>query len=241
MNETMDDNELIEKFHSNELSGDEASLFLEKYNSDKDFKKESDRFTKLFIALNSVSKKQREKINLSTEKHLKKSQLRSQLKIVFRAAAIFIPIIILANIGYYHFFVSSNSNEQVYASYFKSYKSEQREISFSSDNTVEFAASLRSVDLGIIETLDQIGNYHKLFLFGLFCMENNRFTEAIFTFKRVLNSNTDEFKEDSEWYLGLCLLKTGEQSNALKTFTKIADDPKHKFNIEAQKVIQKIN
>jgi hypothetical protein len=237
----MTDNELIEKFHSNELSNEEASLFRDKYESDKEFKKESDQFTKLFITLNAVIKRQRDKINLSTEKQFKKTQQSSQLKVVFRAAAIFIPIIILANIGYYHYFVSGNSYEKVYANYFKIHQSQQRVISLSNDNEVEFAASLKLIDLNIIETLDQIGNDHKLFLFGLYCMENNRFTEAIFTFKRILNSNNNEFKEDSQWHLGLCYIKTGDQSNALETFSKIAANSTHKYHSEAQKVVRKIN
>jgi hypothetical protein len=230
----MTNDELIEKFHSNGLSNEEVALFKDKYENDVDFKMESDRFTKLYIALNAIGKKQSESAAISSGKQFKKSGQNNQLKVVFRAAAIFIPIIILANIGYYSF--SKKSNDTLYKKFF-TVKNEQA-ISLQNNNCYQYEYYLKAINLSIVEVLDEIGESKDLYTFGTFCMEQNKFSEAILIFRRLIIMN--EFKEDSEWFLGLCYLKTGDP-NAFETFSKIASNNAHKYHSEAQKVVREIN
>jgi hypothetical protein len=80
----------------------------------------------------------------------------------------------------------------------------------------------------------------KIHDFGLFCMKGQRFLEAIFAFRQIIGMNEKSYLESSEWYLGLCYLKSGDLENAKQVFSSIAGNPGHKFYSESKKILRKI-
>lgn len=66
-------------------------------------------------------------------------------------------------------------------------------------------------------------NMTSSFYSGISYMETERYRNAEKSFEGVINHDNNLFIEHAEWYLGLCYLKTGEESLAKKVFASIAD------------------
>ncbi len=230
----MTDIELIEKFYSNELSGEESEIFRDKYNSDLSFKQECDNFSKVLIALNSISKKQVNRKETMSTDSAKKTNGDSNLKVIFRAAAIFIPLIIISNIGYYLF--TGKSSDDIFNNYYS--ESQVKSLSFYINNEAKFKDNLNEINLSTLSVLDNFEDDEELLSFGLYCMNGYRFSEAVMIFKRLIG--LDKFVEESEWYLGLCYLKTGRTEEAVYIIKRIKENPQHKKYKEAKKILPKI-
>lgn len=241
------DIELIHKFLDNELSEDEARLFKEKYKEDPSFKEEVNSQAQLWISLDAASGISRKVI---TERpHLRKFlQNRPQkakeiqgpmnMKSFYRYAAIIIPLLafgiillMLAN--------PQPSMENLYASYYKAPVNNLHKGN-AEEKTAGFALLLESIDRSSERRIDSLREASDYFHFGIYCMDNQYFREAIYAFNRLISSGEKMYLEESEWYLGLCYLKTGRKEDALRIFSGIAAANGHKFQSESGELIKKI-
>ncbi len=79
------------------------------------------------------------------------------------------------------------------------------------------------------------------FAFGIYCMEGHRFNEAILAFYRLLDSKVKDVRTASKWYLGLCLLRTGEIDEATRIFNEIRSEDGHPFQKQSVELLKKIS
>lgn len=232
---------LISKFLENELTEDEVAIFKEKYAHDPDFKKEVNIMSKLYISLDAASRIGKKGVSgkLMEEHGIKevKGEAQKNLHQLYRYAAVIIPLIAFGLV----WVLTTKSKpepEELYAQYFKP---ESEGLSKGGDEKQDFAAVIRTIDRFTETQIDSLG-MQKLFIFGIYCMEHQRYNEAIFAFHHLIESNIKgETREDCDWFLGLCYLQTGNKKKAEEYFSTISSIDGHIHQQDAKEILSKLH
>jgi len=239
------DFELINKFLENELSEEEARVFKIKYDREPDFAREVNIRSGIYISLDTASRVSKKVISekpflmrfmqtggVSEKKH---SNFRS-----FYSYAAVVLLIIALGIILMLVLKPKHNPAYLYAAYFHPPESEISK-GISNEEIPDFSGLLEKIDRTVAAGIDTLQTAEECFFFGIYCMENQRFIEAAYAFTRLINSRTNKYREESEWYLGLCYLKTGKKEEAIKAFSEIAAAESHVYQRESARLLRRLN
>jgi hypothetical protein len=238
-----DSDHLIEKFLENELSEEEVKLFKSQYYSDPEFKKAVNEHSRIYVALKTASRLYEQKMTVVSKPEEKKvKNLREIWQLsgtVLRIAAVLILFLLVSSLMYIFTFqritVDNFANNG-----FKNALNKENIKSFSNDNNLISNQVQNRIDNSILESLDELSGEGETFRFGLYSIQNKRFNEAIIALRRVSGGQDRTYREESEWLLALCYLKTGDLDKAKATLQSISNSPSHKFQRESGKLLRKI-
>lgn len=122
-------------------------------------------------------------------------------------------------------------NDQLYDKYYTGYQADMTQR----DGVVENSSFTNGMDLfaakdfnGAIELLSNVeagdANYvASLFYRGLAFMQTNDHINAIADFTAVANAGQTNLAADAQWFLALCYIKVGEESDAKDILVTIAE------------------
>ena len=225
--------ELLEKYIDGELQGEELKLFEKEIDTNPEFNKEFNLHKEIDAALKEKGIIElRENIDsIHNSWYDNQFDDESCIKKIFRkkwqiAAAIVVLIIITAGLLYSLWNVSY-SNDKIYSMF---YKPNDVVMIIRSGN--DYYDEILIQGLQKYEQKDYEGaislfkkdnnNITARFYSGISYIEIKNFHEAINSFKYIIDNKDNLFIEQSEWYLGLCCLKTNETGKAKIQFKKIA-------------------
>jgi hypothetical protein len=238
---------LINKFFDNELAEEDIALFKSKYSQEPEFKREVNILSKIRISLETASK-------VSFDTMIKKPDLRhflaenrkskSNIKkknyfIVYKVAAIFL-LLISIGIGV-QLMRPDLSPDSLYTRYFQVPETSDNQRFISEGASPDFHQVEMMINKAILLPINTLTDINDIYLFGVYCMENKRFNEARLTFERIVDNSDNPNREDCEWYLGLCYLKTGKIDQSRAIFATISKNKEHKHNKEARMIIKKLD
>ena len=241
------DIELITGFLENELTDPEIEEFKARYGYDEEFTREVNARSEIYISLEAASKVSLKNMVekpvlrriIDNRKPSGRATLHLNIKWVYRIAAVVIPLIALG-IGIKLWVKPGLSADELYLTYWQKTQPKEEFRSFTGEQKGNFGLLQKEINNGILEALDKLSAPRDIHDFGLFCMEEGRFTEAIFAFKRAIGMNEKDYQESSEWNLGLCYLKSGDQKKARQVLGAIAGKPGHKFYQQSKEILRKI-
>ena len=238
---------LIIRFLDNELSDQDVEEFKARYGHDDEFTLEVNELSKICISLEAASK-------VSLKNMVGKPVLRRFLadrkesvstknllknKWSFRIAAVVIPLIALS-IGFEIWVKPRLTNDDLYLAYFQKLQITDESRSFTGEQKTNFQILQKNIDNAVLETIDALSDPRDIYSFGLYCMEEQRFPEAVYAFRRVVGMQEKTYLESSEWYLGLCYLKLNDLENAKLVFTSVAASKDHIFRKESKALLRKL-
>jgi TolA-binding protein len=80
-------------------------------------------------------------------------------------------------------------------------------------------------------------NDTSLYFSGVIAYKLDRFDLAINMFKQVVDSKSNSFKYDCEYYLGICLYQNEDYDDASRALTLIAQNDQHPYQKEASRLL----
>lgn len=254
--------ELIERYYKGDLTKEELIEFENLKSVNKDFAMEVDLYKKtkdvieissrqrLKQQLNKIGREKLEDNNVMVEEKIK--PLRNYwLKI---AAS----VLILVTAGYFAFrniLAGSKpySMEQIYSEYYvnpeldiitmratEANTSTTSAWSFAIQkyNNKEYFKAVNEIEK-VISNPDFRQKSAAHLLSGICYLNMNETESAIYHFKSVTRESS--YIQEAAWYLGLCYLKSNNETLARKTFEEISNMPKHYKNSEAKSIIKLLN
>jgi tetratricopeptide (TPR) repeat protein len=240
------DLELIQKFLENELSEQEAELFKSLYEHDEEFKKEVNLRSGIYISLAAASRTSLKALaedpakRRSPQSHLgQPAPVGRNLRMYLQYAAF---VLIMAALGTIIFLIvkPKTGPEELYASYYKSPDTKTIPKPRSGLDLTDFSFLLEKLDRGNAMATDTLQSPEEFFYFGIYCMNQERFTEAIYAFSELIKTNDRYYKDGSEWYLALCYMRTGKIEEAIRAFTAIASTKGHEYQEESRELLSKL-
>jgi tetratricopeptide (TPR) repeat protein len=173
---------------------------------------------------------------------VKKKPPRFSIKQKFLLAAgvaLFIGVSLELNSKY-----SGNSDTYIFATYYHPYTADYKLSRLSQNNCLTPAIANYNAGnyIGAIKLLREItkadsSNISGYFLLGVSLMETQNFEEAIQKFNYVIDRN-DRIREQTEWYLALCYLKTDQRSKAVLLLNDLASQ--YYYQNKAVDILKKI-
>ena len=139
---------------------------------------------------------------------------------------------------------SKLSNDKIFATYYESYKTNDKLSRFPKDN--DFTMGLTAYNDGnynkAIRHFNKLTeadstNINAYFLLSVSLMQNKAYTEAINKLSYILDKD-DCIREQSEWYLALCYLKTGQTNKSIPLFKDLASQ--NYYQKEANRILKVI-
>lgn len=244
--------ENIEKFLDGELSDEELALFKAELVADEELIRQVDLHIQVDKAIMEKDviqfKDQLSEIHQSLFSKDQKGRKVKLFKSWYLAAA---SILILALIGSMYFILfrsHSYTNEELYNKYYDPYEVVINVRSGNIQINERFVEALQKYQkhdytgaLAIFETISKndSSNVACNFYSGVSFMETSRYLKAIKSFNSVIWQNDNLFIEQTEWYLGLCYLKTNKMNQAKFQFDKIANSTSF-YKDKAKSIIENI-
>ena len=172
--------------------------------------------------------------------------INRKLKNWLAAASITILLILGGGITY-HFQTGDSLENRLYATHYEpldnnatglfiknSSLNEAKQKYLEGDYTIAWLLYENLPNSLVIET-------EKQFYSGLILMELNRYDEAIIKLKELPENNESKaILSVAEWYLGLCYLKTKQNSEAIKIFEDIVNENGYNYK-KAKRIIVRFN
>jgi tetratricopeptide (TPR) repeat protein len=240
------DLDLIRKFLDNELNEEEAALFKSKYEGDAEFKKEANLRSGIYISLDAASRASLKVLSKDPSKRRSSRPAAGNSVPVTRmlsgylkyaailVALLAVGIIIILNLK------QKPAAEELYASFFQPPDENTIPKPRGGMDLADFSFIIKEIDQGNYSAKDTLQSPDEFFYFGIYCMNHERFTEAIYAFSELVKSRDKYFKDGSEWYLGLCYLRTGRMEDAIRAFSEIASTRGHEYQAESRELLSKL-
>jgi pentatricopeptide repeat protein len=223
------DQELINKFIEQELSEGEIGIFKEKYAHDPEFKEAVNLQSQAHISMKALAKMYLGESEVE-QKVVPKD--RMILRQVLKYAAIIVPFLFIGGAAERIIHPPAVDPIGLIASV---------EKGISPGEAKEYTLLLDEIDGYMESRIDTLkNNIEKYYDFASYCMKTRRFNEAIYVFKRMLDSNVVGYQEDCEWNLGVCYLNLGEKVEAKSYFQQIVQNEDHKWQLQAKKVMKRL-
>lgn len=242
---------LIEKYFRGELSEEELQIFNEKLQKDSDFERE---FRDMKIIRDGVKESARMNalgILHKAEANLTEKETTKINVSIRRLVSIAASLIIIATVSY--FAISDRTGgtmtgDEVFAAYYEAYPNIVAPIDRGEDmavitlgarayNAYEYKNYSESAEL-FAELLESEKNAANYFYSGISNLEAGNFDVAKTHFNTVMNDFV-ELREQSQWYLSMTLLKSGDDREATANLASIvlAGNNATKLSREAAKVL----
>ena len=246
--------DLIEKYLDQKMSTGERQQFEEQLKNDPALKEELELHRQVSATLKGEKVHELRSIltdvdkNWGTEKTSQKGVART---INFRRVIAIAATVLLLVMAYQMFFIGgqSISNEQLFADNFQPYQMllSQRNLSAEEKNaTLENAISAYSKgdfqtasDAFQLLSENEPDDISYQFYSAVAQLGAEKNETAITIFSNIISTQSNPFKEQSQWYLALAYLqieKTDDATKALQTIQK--GQYKHK---EAQQILKQLN
>ena len=175
-----------------------------------------------------ILRKKLENAYKSYIRNTRKQKLQKTRRILYTAAAVFLVIIVTSVI--YYLQNKTYSNERLYSMYYEPYnRNIYTRIESGEPEGVFMQAMIKYADEDYENALDlfkRVPSTDDLilpahFYSGISFMQTRQYHEAASSFLYIIKQPDNELIYQSEWYLGLCYLKTGETGKAFTQFKKI--------------------
>jgi tetratricopeptide (TPR) repeat protein len=180
-------------------------------------------------------------LNLSSRKFVKVVQFTR--KYWYAAASILLIALIIG--GFFLLNPGGYSAEKLFKMYYKSGET----IGVSRSGNVNMVEALRYFSKNDFQTADGLfdeilandpANIAVMYYSGISNIEIKDYQKAILMFESIINNGDNLYTENSEWYLGLSLLASGQIEKAEAKFNAIASSPGHFYNKDAKSILEKI-
>jgi tetratricopeptide (TPR) repeat protein len=164
----------------------------------------------------------------------------------FRYAAVFAGIILLGSITI--FSGRHLSNDDIIKRYYNVYEFKFPSRSLSQASFSDFSVAVeyynkhdfKNAALFFKKVLDSNPDeMPSTFLYGVSNFENSNYPEARHSFNNVIENRYNLFREDAQWYLALCYIKTDQREIAREKLLLIKDS-ESRYKRDAKKVLRKI-
>lgn len=231
----------IEQFVHGELKDADLWEFKKKLENDPELAAELKRYRELEVIVN-----QTDKLNLmNTLNEIKKDDLRQQSQPKIKPLRMFAyaaSVLILVSIGIsLLFFMGSNNTEAVFEAY---YQPESSAMALRSNVLHVDQAISKGLQLYELKeysaALDYFSQVPENLLgrlySGLSHVETAAYGLAAEDFLFIIKHNDNLFIDQAEWYLALVYLKTNQKDDAVRLFSKIAND-RGFYRTKAQKIL----
>jgi tetratricopeptide (TPR) repeat protein len=245
---TIDFPYFIERYNANEMDEAEKKWFEKELQGNEDLRKEvllrkrTDKILQKHDIISLRSKLtaiERTKIKSPSESSGKKS-----INIRYAAAIAGLILIssLIINQGRHQ------SKEAIFSKYYKTYEvlaasrsSESVSVSafnkakeFYNNKEFQRAAMLFKQVLS-----NDPGDMQSEFLYGVSNMEMKSYPEAKISFNKVIVNYNNLFREDAQWYLAWCYIKTDEHAEAIKQL-QIIKESGSIYNNDAKKLLKQL-
>ena len=246
---TIDFSYFIERYNSGEMDSLEKKWFMKELEENSTLQEEvklrkrvDDSLLKhdlidLRNKLASLEKTRKEQVTAGDGK---KSAL-----IRFAAA---IAVLMLLSTLYYLMSRGPGNTDKIYEASFVAYEYsgipraniQNNDISFKSALDFYSNGSYSDAAVALKEYLNRNpGKTEAMFILGVSEMENNNFLNAISLFRDLCNNKDNLFLDNSQWYLALCYVKTGDDTRAIEELQAIVNSG-NIYKSKARKVIRKL-
>lgn len=240
---------LIDRYQSNEMSGDEIKRFNAELLTNKVLTREFMLEQDLEVIL------RQDKIIDFRKKLLRTSRSGDSRKKVstivslgnrkwYMAAASVVFLMVMGGVMLFTM-PGSNSNDDLFRKYYST--ENVLNVARSGDaNIVEAVIKFQEKDYKAASRLFSIilksetGNTAAWFYNGIACIETAQYDHAVQSFQHIIADNNSLYIEHAEWYLGLCYLKNNEANKAMAQFGKIASEDRNFHKADAQQLLAKL-
>ncbi|MBI5539664.1 MAG: tetratricopeptide repeat protein [Bacteroidia bacterium] len=238
---------LIERYLDGELQGDDLINFELQLKTDKELAQDCFLQKEIRAAFSNRDVYElRNQLSEISKEFKKEKQIKRFKKWVFLYAAC--AILVIAVISTICIFNKSNTNDELYATYFERYDAGTITRGAQKTNTDIYTQALRAYDLEkyyeaielfklIPDTSDFYTN--KEYFTGLSYMSLQGFNDAIKHFENVISDNQSIFHENAVWYSGLCYLKLNQTQKAIIHFRKLLNKDCY-LNKRASEILEKL-
>jgi len=242
------DNELINSFLDNELSVEEAELFRKRYAEDPEFAREVNQRSRVHISLDALSRVSRKtmaekpfliKIHPGMTSYGTGGRKPRGWRKVLPYAAVLVVRIAAGTV----FFLTGRPKPgpaELYTAYYKPPDPNAIPTPRGGPDLTDFSFLLEEIDRGMQAATDTLKTPDEYFYFGVYCMNQERFTEAIYAFSVLAGSSDRYYRDDGQWYLGLCYLKLNRMDDAIRIFSEIALTKGHAHQEESRELLGKL-
>jgi tetratricopeptide (TPR) repeat protein len=237
--------DLIYKFVHGELEESELWEFRKRLSSDPILARELKQFEQIIQTNKQVEKldvlDSLNSIHQRNEQSVIKTLFIGYYKVAAAAA-----ILILMTFATFWFIQSKihDANSQLYAAYFSHENSMFTVRSSTANMELPVIQGIQYYELkdfsSAVEMFEKAPSNLLAKLYGgLSYMELDEFDKAINQFQQIIHHNDNLFIDQSEWYLGLCYLKTNKLNEARLLFEKISLDNSI-YKTKAQKLLKEM-
>jgi len=222
--------EWIENYLDGDLSEQEVSEFHQLLETDKDFAQEFAFRKRINNALKEKEVIQlRQKMNaIHSRIHSKEpgTIIRRLYSSRFTQLAAASVAILFVLFSYFRFIYHPSMNpDELFNKYY------QPEEAIMVTRSANFSDTLMFEALKLYENEDyegalrlfenEAGDIAVHFYSGFAYIEINKFSEAINSFQKIIDHNDNIYVEQADWYIALCLMKSGDSDNAVARFSRI--------------------
>ena len=233
--------ELLDKYLDGELDSSEASALERRISEDDTLRNELEILQVSRDAIRTKALKDRvKKLHQTLITEIRDDEKKvipiDRNKKFFRTAmsvAASVIIVVASFIAYQYATVNAN---KLYSQQFLSY---ELPVARSSGEgmTVIDSLYLSGNYAQVIEYFNSLGqkDIRDYFLTAMSCLHTERFTEAIGLFQYIVEKNSSPatenyFEQETDFYLSLAYLKTGEFTRCKELFAKMKANPKHLYH-----------
>ena len=186
------DQDLITKFLNNELTNEEVLLFKARYGSDTEFTSEVNAHSEIYLAFKAAAEIEQEKKvekpgelkgpSVIPAKHY--PYFLPENKWVMRIAAVVVPLIAFT-VGLSLRQKPALPGDELYARFYENSQPKEESRSFAPDQQASFQFLQKDIDAAIMESMNALSSGADIHAFGLYCMAQQRFNEAVIAFKSL--------------------------------------------------------
>lgn len=245
--ETVDIFETIELYLKGGLRGKALEEFNAKLKSDKEF---AEKVENIKAGIMSIELNGRFELKNKLEKiHKEVITNKTSYNFILKIAAIFVGLILLSSPFIYHNFFNKTDNEQLFASYFKTYPDiiSQRSSEMPANIMLEEAMSYyknEEYENAIVlfnELLDYEykDNIYLRFYCGISYLGIGNIDQAREIFRNLSNDTNSKLYYQVKWYLALSYLKNGNNESAEELLKEVIENKGYNQK-NAKKLLKKL-
>jgi len=225
---------LLLRYYNGEMSEQEVSQLMDNVKQDLRYQNLMNLYEEFELAFKNPEELEVYMQMLKIDEQSKKRRLSMRLNLKIAATAII--LIGVSSYLYFYFNTSRLTNDQIFEKYYLAYSPPDiyRSDNISIEQTFASASHLYSISdyskaLPYFEKLlaaDSL-NSSLLLYSGVCSTEMNNYHDAISRFNKIISIGDPAYIESAKWYLGLCLLKTGDLSHARSIFQSLSKTKGH--------------
>ncbi len=220
------ENELIEKFLDDALTEKEAEELSEYYQSSNEFAGELKRIVDARVAMQSID---------SVHRRIKGGKIRSTTVVLrqssIRWAAVFLVALGIGILIRSQVFQAHDTPDELFIRYYES------PTGIGSYRQIEMGMpSYDSVTVNMKDRQDSVASF---FYSALYLLDKGKYRDAREKFDIMFSMGGKEFEEESVWYYGLILLKTGDVDGSKAYFKRSAASNGH-YSQQSREILKRL-